>query len=352
MFLYPTLRKYYIYLPNNTSMKKVLGVSLVLILSLTGYYFEDFDVFTNLTGNVITESYISDTGEIELYFCPHQDCETPLINLINEAQTSVHCAFFELDLENLQNKILEKKVAGLDVKIVTDEQYLYEFNHSFVKTDKSGLMHNKFCIIDDKKISSGSMNPTNNGAFKNNNNLLIIESKTLATNYEAEFQEMWNGMFKKGDVVLNPNVKINNIEIQNYFCPDDNCADRIKEELKKATKSIHFMTFSFTHEGIANILLLKYAEGLNVQGIFEARQVSKYSQYENLLAKGLDVQKDSNKANMHHKTFIIDEEIVITGSMNPSNGGDKRNDENVLIIKDKQIAKRYLEEFNKLKIIN
>ncbi len=328
--------------------KTILFLSLIII-SLTGYYFEDVNIFNGITGATVTESYISDNGDIELYFCPHQDCETPLINLINEAETSVHCAFFELDLVNLQNKILEKEAEGLDVKIVTDDQYLYEFDHHFVKTDRSSLMHNKFCIIDDKRISSGSMNPTNNGAFKNNNNLLIIESKTLATNYETEFQELWNDIFKKGDKVLNPNVKLNNVEIQNFFCPDDDCAHRVKEELKKATKSIHFMTFSFTHEGIANILLLKYADGLEVQGIFEARQVSKYSQFENLKNKGVDVIKDSNKANMHHKTFIIDEEIVITGSMNPSNGGDRRNDENVLIIKDKEIAGKYVEEFNRLK---
>ena len=52
---------------------------------------------------------------------------------------------------------------------------------------------------------------------------------------------------------------------------------------------------------------------------------------------------------MHHKVFIIDEEVVITGSMNPSKGGDTRNDENVLIIKDKEIARVFMEEYNDVK---
>ena len=206
-------------------------------------------------------------------------------------------------------------------------------------------MHNKFCIVDGVKISSGSMNPTNNGAFKNNNNLLLIESSVLAKNYEAEFAEMWNGTFKKGDNVLTPVVEVSGIKIENYFCPEDNCASHVKEVLKSAKESIHFMTFSFTDDSIANILLMKNLEGLDVKGVMEARQVSKYSVYELLSYQEVDVIKDSNKANMHHKVFIVDSSIVITGSYNPSNNGNKGNDENVLVIYSEEIGSLFEEEF-------
>jgi len=49
---------------------------------------------------------------------------------------------------------------------------------------------------------------------------------------------------------------------------------------------------------------------------------------------------------LHHKVFIIDGETVITGSMNPTNAGDELNDENILIIHDRNIASSYIEEFN------
>ena len=51
---------------------------------------------------------------------------------------------------------------------------------------------------------------------------------------------------------------------------------------------------------------------------------------------------------MHHKVFIIDNETVITGSYNPTSGGDERNDENMLIIHDKSIADAFLREFGNL----
>lgn len=290
------------------------------------------------------ETQIQDTGNIEVYFCPQEDCELALVNFINSAEEFVHCAFFEVDLDKVRNKLLEKE-KEIEVKVITDNDYLYEFNHSFVKVDAWGLMHNKFCIIDGEKISSGSMNPTNNGATKNNNNLLFINSKVLAMNYEAEFQEMWNGTFKKGDPVLNPVIELDGITVKNYFCPEDHCAEKVKEELKKAKESIHFMTFSFTNDGIGNIILLKSLENITIEGVMEARQVTKYSVYELLKYQGIDVVKDGNKQNMHHKTFIIDQETVITGSFNPTGGGDKRNDENVLIISDKEITKLFMEEY-------
>jgi len=152
--------------------------------------------------------------------------------------------------------------------------------------------------------------------------------------------------------VLNPNVEVDGVLIENYFCPEDSCAYHVKEELKKATSSIDFMTFSFTHESIANQLLIQRDEGVLVRGVFEARQVSQYSKYELLKYQGLDVVKDGNKNNMHHKVFIIDGSTVITGSFNPSNNGDKRNDENILIIHDEVIAALYTEEFEKVKTIN
>jgi phosphatidylserine/phosphatidylglycerophosphate/cardiolipin synthase-like enzyme len=54
---------------------------------------------------------------------------------------------------------------------------------------------------------------------------------------------------------------------------------------------------------------------------------------------------------MHNKIFIIDRETVITGSYNPTANGNERNNENVVILHNRQIAKKYLEEYEKIKSI-
>ncbi|NQU78507.1 hypothetical protein HQ545_01935 [Candidatus Woesearchaeota archaeon] len=48
---------------------------------------------------------------------------------------------------------------------------------------------------------------------------------------------------------------------------------------------------------------------------------------------------------MHHKVLIIDNKTVVTGSFNPSKNGDEKNDENLIIIHDSDVAEKYAEEF-------
>ena len=94
------------------------------------------------------------------------------------------------------------------------------------------------------------MNPTDNDAHKNNNNVLFIDSQIIAQNYEDEFQELWAGTFKKGAPVKEPKIKLDETRIETYFCPEDHCAEQVKEELKKAEKSIYFMTFLSLMKGL------------------------------------------------------------------------------------------------------
>jgi len=327
-------------------MKKVSWLIILVLFVLIVFFVLRANLDSSTQGKV--ESYVRDNGEIRLFFCPQDDCEKEFVSFLRNAKKSIHCALFDIGLESVQQELLAKSQV-MEVKIVTDNDYQHKFDYPFVKSDGWGLQHNKFCIVDGSAVSTGSMNPTANGVNLNNNNLLLINSSVLATNYETEFKEMWDGEYKGGNPVLNPLIKLNNSLVQNYFCPEDHCAYHVKEELKKAQSSIDLLTFSFTEEGIADILILKYLDGVEVSGVLEARQVSEHSEFKRLQYQGIEVVKDGNKGNMHHKVFIIDNKTVITGSFNPTNNGDEGNDENVLIIEDGDIAKLFLKEFAKVK---
>jgi phosphatidylserine/phosphatidylglycerophosphate/cardiolipin synthase-like enzyme len=49
---------------------------------------------------------------------------------------------------------------------------------------------------------------------------------------------------------------------------------------------------------------------------------------------------------MHHKTFIVDDNIVITGSYNPTASGTEKNDENILIIYSDDVANEFVDEYD------
>ncbi len=293
------------------------------------------------------EAPLETSEEPFILFCPDELCEEKLVDLVKYAQKSVHCAIYDLSLEGLKS-IFQDKSDDIEVKLVLEEDnYKERISGPEIKLDKNrNYMHNKFCIIDGVILWTGSMNPTYKGAYENNNNILIFSSKYITENYEDEFLEMWNGEYASGNHVRYPEIMFNSMEIENYFCPEDNCADNVIEEINEAKESIYFMTFSFTDEEIADAILFKDVE---IKGIFEALQAgSEYSQYQRMKDFGIDVIKDKNKAAMHHKVFIIDNSTVITGSYNPTFAGNNRNDENIIIIHDKGIALKYVDEFEKV----
>ncbi len=283
----------------------------------------------------------------KIYFCQQENCSFFLNTLISESKSSIHCAFFDIDLKDTISLLAEKS-KNIDVKLVIDNENK-ENNlkgSSVIYDTSSQYSHNKFCIFDNNIILTGSFNPTKNGNTRNDNNIIIAKSGYLVENFNQEFQELWNKTFGKGETVPNPISYINNTRIENYFAPEDQCANKIINILNKAQESIYFMTFSFTHEEIADAILFKDIE---IKGIFDNTQAgSKYSQYHRFKGFNISVKRDSNPGMMHHKVFIIDKHIVITGSMNPSKNADKNNDENILIIYNKEIAKEYLKEFERI----
>ena len=108
------------------------------------------------------------------------------------------------------------------------------------------------------------------------------------------------------------------------------------------------MTYSFTDKSIADALLAK-SKHIKVKGVIEAQRISQpYNKYNYLKEQGVNVITDKNKATMHHKVFIIDEKTVVTGSFNPTKSANEANDENMVIIRDKDIALEYLTEFNRV----
>ncbi len=317
-------------------MKKILVVLLIVFLSGC----------TIPTGQVTKgPKIIRENGKIEVYFCPQDECKEKLVEFLGEAEQSIHCVLFDLDLPEVKNELKRE----IDVKLVTDVKNVDESKElNPIVNPGYQLMHNKFCVVDGKKFFTGSFNPTERGNFYNNNNMLIIESEHLVKNYEDEFEELFGETFSGGDEVKYPIVYLNDIRVENYFCPEDDCSEHVLDVLADARSEIYFMTFSFTDNDIGNILIRNYDDSITVKGVFERSGLSDYSEYQRLKDAGMEVKLDNNKYKLHHKVFIVDNETVITGSYNPTGSGNNKNDENILIIHDKNIAKKFLDEFERV----
>lgn len=294
----------------------------------------------SFSGFVAKEKIVyEDYKNISLYFCEKDDCESVIADQIDKAAKE-DCAFYDVDLEKIVNNLIKDPY-----RLVTDNVCKTEISHR--KDGTKALMHNKFCIYDNKIISTGSFNPKKSSALKDNNNLIVIESDYLAKNYEDEFNELWNGVFGSGDKVKYPIIKYGNITIENYFCPEDKCEQRLIEKLNTG-KEIYFLIFSLTDTDVAQKLIDMHNSEIKIQGVVEKQRINmEYEQYKNLKSNGIDIKADSNKYLLHDKTWIIDDTIII-GSYNPTSSGNTRNDENMLIIKDAKLADKMKIRFNEI----
>lgn len=291
--------------------------------------------------------------------------EERLIKMINSSREKFNGAFYDISSMRVADALVRASLRGVKVRLVTDSDNLsgkaiesiIDAGIPVVEDGKSALMHNKFAVIDDSIVYTGSTNATDNCAFKNNNNSIIISSTELAQIYNAEFEEMYtHGIFgNKREpyplaALLNRYyVKLDGININAYFAPEDNIEKIINSRLKKAKKSIRFMAFSFTSDTIGETMISKFRKGVTVEGVFEKRGTgSQHSEYTKMMIEGIPVVKDRNRRIMHHKVIIIDDTLVITGSFNFSENANRKNDENILIIESAEIAAKYTEEFRRV----
>jgi len=327
-------------------MKKVIFILIALIFLTSCSFIED--IKSDITGQTITQDDLKDqnikldSGKIDVYFCPRDNCGDKLNNLVKSSQ-KINCAFYELDLSDLISSLNEKN----SLIVVDNDNYEKLSSMENVrKDDRSALMHNKFCIFDNKIVSTGSFNPTVSANTKQNNNLVVISSESLAENYNDEFQSFLGKMFGNDEKVKYSKIILNNeILIENYFCPEDDCEQHVYDVISKAKKRIYFMAFSFTSDKIGD-LIIKKSNTTEVKGIFEKTQATtEYSEYNKMKETSLNVILDKNPSFMHHKVFIVDD-IVILGSYNPTSSGNNNNDENIVIIYDIPVSDKFLEEFD------
>ena len=281
-----------------------------------------------------------------------------LADAIHAARLSLDVAVYSLNLWSIRNALLDAHRRGVNVRMVmesdnmdSDEaQALIAAGIPILGDRREGLMHDKFVVIDRQEVWTGSLNFTTGGAYKDNNNLLRIRSLEVAQDYTREFEEMFVEDKFGPDVIADtpyPSLTIGDTPLEIYFSPDDGVAARLVTLIQSAQESIYFMAYSFTSNDIGAAVMERAAAGVTVAGVLDEGQVSSNQggEYDPFRQAGLDVRLDGNPGLMHHKVFIIDRSIVVAGSYNFSASAEERNDENLIVIYDPDIAAQYLLEF-------
>ncbi len=230
-----------------------------------------------------------------------------------------------------------------DTKMFTD--LIKDKNCDINSSNPNYIMHNKFYIFDNKTVITGSANlsHTDMSGF-NTNSIIVLKSPKAANIYKTEFEQMFSGKFHN-DKIGFEKEKIENIDI--YFSPYDNgINDGILPVINGAKKYIYIPVFLITEPRIISSLINAKERGVDIKVIVDASNASnKTSRHRELRNAGIKVKTENYAGKMHSKTIIVDDEYLVIGSMNFSKSGEKKNDENMIVLKNKEAAKFYKEFF-------
>ena len=335
---------------------------------------------THIQNNIKTPPLSYKTATIKVYFSdfttklrPDRNGNTQICNeivtQINSAKETIDIAIYGYDkVPKIENAIRNAISRGVKIRLVHDIDLsggnIYANTFEFSKLignstcDKApnyiqnkslytgAIMHNKFYIFDNKTVITGSANLsfTDMSGF-NSNAIILINSPQIAKIYTQEFEQMYNSKFHhlKKTLSNKENLNIGNTTLSVYFSPADGAISKaLIPIVNSAKKYIYIPTFLITDSRLASALINAKKRGVEIKIIVDATNAKNtHSKHKLLRQNGISVKTENYAGKMHSKSMIVDDRITVIGSMNFSSSGDRRNDENLIVIKDSNITKFY-----------
>lgn len=138
----------------------------------------------------------------DVLFFPNEDNVDALCKYLKEAQHRLRICVFTITNNQIRNALLDLNDAGVKIQIITDDECMKQKGSDIeflaskgceVRTDDSERfhMHNKFVVVDNSFILTGSFNWTVQAAKNNQENISIIDHPFYVHEYREEFKRLW-----------------------------------------------------------------------------------------------------------------------------------------------------------------
>ncbi|WMC18856.1 MAG: phospholipase D family protein [Enterobacteriaceae bacterium PSpicST2] len=139
---------------------------------------------------------------IDVGFSPGDTAKNIILKSINNSKTSIDIAAYSFTNKIIAKLLIKAYNRGVKIRIVADKKsntgkytivkYLKKHNIKIKLNNKYLIMHNKFMIIDNNSIETGSFNYTKNAIYKNAENVILIKNKfNIIKIYKKEFNILW-----------------------------------------------------------------------------------------------------------------------------------------------------------------
>ncbi len=153
-------------------------------------------------GKVFTQlrTYAAGSATIGVYFTPSGAPQKIVRDAIRNAKKSIQIAMFYFTDDLIMAELAAAQARGVQIDAVWDFRGWERFEDSEIDDALHlgmgvvdalpGLVHNKFAVIDDTLVITGSTNWSDSGFFSNDENLLVIESSEIAAQFSRHFERL------------------------------------------------------------------------------------------------------------------------------------------------------------------
>lgn len=363
-------------------------------------------------------------------FRPYEPVAEHVVAAIDAAQKTVRISVYQFEQQSVLDALKRAKKRGVKVEVVLDRSHVYVtgtsheggprkprpmivelvksgFDLLLLKGQGSGIMHNKFVIIDDTLLEGGSYNYTDqseNDHFENVYFTLEKERVALYLKYYKYMRDLAEPVdMDKLEEILNrtedatveaaaeneaepegvdteaskrhpdPDGRTSKFPAppkdegtpitfngQHFpraiFSPQGGIEDALIRAVEASKATIDIAMFSFFSKRIAEALLAAKNRGVKVRLVLDKSQASLSSlddwfawhDFDMRVIVGPDDDRDPLYQKMHNKYGVFDGKLVETGSFNYSPNAEKNSFENSNWFDLPEIAARYTAFFERM----
>ena len=129
----------------------------------------------------------------EVYFSPDGGCTEAIVNEIRHAKSEIYVQAYSFTSAPIAKALVDAHKRGIKVEVILDKSQKRERYTEATFLTNAGIptyidsvhaiAHNKIMVIDKEFVITGSFNFTKAAEEKNAENLLILKSKELASQY-------------------------------------------------------------------------------------------------------------------------------------------------------------------------
>jgi len=337
-------------------------------LKLVFIFFILFSFCNTKKRDYLLLSSLIETKKEPVYLFSYPGRETPqnlkrnvleyIINKINNSKFKIEIYAYSFNHPEILQALSEAKKRGVKISFLLDSRKDYkellELGFSLRIWKNSGLHHIKAMVFDEKSLFLGTGNFSRYGLTHDWNG--YIDIPLSASEYQEIIEQLetkksyYLSFISKFQVLFSPeNGKL----IQNY----------IFETLEDSKFSIKILSFDHFDTILSHVLKQASARGVSLE-IIQNRPLDEEGKYlaEEIFFSNSQVYFDGNTDRiflegkdfpegglLHHKTILVDDKILLTGSYNYSQSARDKNREIFLITNDKKAVEEFNLEFERIK---